>query len=618
MYITTFYSFKGGVGRSMALANIAVGLSQMGKKVLVVDFDLEAPGLDTFDLLKPKGNPRGLVDYVLSYLETGKAPDASEYIHKSPRSNKEKNSIWIMPSGRNKAYESKVNLIDWIGLYENKDGYLLFEELKEQWRQKFNPDYVLIDSRTGHADTSGICTRQLPDSVVMLFFPNDQNLRGLTKVVEGINAESRKQNGRKIKLHFVMSNVPHLDDENQILTKKRMEFQRKLNITKAPLIVHRYDSLSLLNQELFLKTRPKSRLANEYRKLISEITMYNSSDPEGSIHFIKENRRPYSWRGAETQREIEKRLKEIEEKQKENGEVLYNLGELFDYQGDSEKALALFDQSITEGYTKPKAYFKRSGLHEEAGNREKAREDLLTILKSSLVSQEAFIIRKAIRQLINLGEFKPVEVVESPAVLSLNPEEKYWLVDGENQSKEQSQISVYLCKDLLNTDKLPKEISENSIKFDLGLSLMALGNCNEARSNFEFIIESNPQDEFELLASHFNLAMANWEKSKIKRNGYFQKVVDLHEADKEQMYSPNHFQCMTLAYWGIGDIDNSLYFLRKARNEISSVKSRLEFSCWRYLRVNKQKFMEDLDEIEMLMSSPKSVKPKFLVRQTRP
>jgi len=602
----------------MALANIAVGLSQMGKKVLVVDFDLEAPGLDTFDLLKPRGNPRGLVDYVIGYLETGKAPDASEYIHKSPRSNQEKGSIWIMPSGRNKSYESKVNLIDWIGLYQNKDGYLLFEELKEQWRQKFNPDYVLIDSRTGHADTSGICTRQLPDSVVMLFFPNDQNLRGLTKVVEGIGAESLKKNGRKIKLHFVMSNVPHLDDENQILTNKRKEFQRKLKITKSPLIVHRYDSLSLLNQELFLKTRPKSRLANEYQKLISEITMYNSSDPEGSIHFIKENGRPYSWRGTETQREMEKALQEIEEKQKENGEVLYHLGVLYDYQGDSEKALALFDQSITEGYTEPTAYFKRSGLHEEAGNKEKARKDLLTILNSNLVSEEVFIIRKAIRQLINLGEFNPVEVVESPTVLSLNPEEKYWLVQGDNQSKEQSQISIYICKDLINADKLPEEISENSIKFDLGLSLMALGNCNEARSNFEFIIENTSQNDFELLASYFNLAMANWEKSKTKRNGYFKKVIDLHEANKDSMECPNYFQCISLAYWGNDDIENSLDFLRKARNEISNVKSRLEFSCWRFLRVNKQKFMEDMDEIEMLFSSPKSVKPKFLVQQIQP
>jgi cellulose biosynthesis protein BcsQ len=43
MYTITFYSFKGGVGRTMALVNVAAELAKMGRKVLVVDFDLDAP-----------------------------------------------------------------------------------------------------------------------------------------------------------------------------------------------------------------------------------------------------------------------------------------------------------------------------------------------------------------------------------------------------------------------------------------------------------------------------------------------------------------------------------------------------------------------------------------------
>src|SRR5271166_4838811 len=46
--VCTFYSYKGGVGRSMALANVAALLAGWGKKVLVVDWDLEAPGLEKF------------------------------------------------------------------------------------------------------------------------------------------------------------------------------------------------------------------------------------------------------------------------------------------------------------------------------------------------------------------------------------------------------------------------------------------------------------------------------------------------------------------------------------------------------------------------------------------
>jgi hypothetical protein len=46
--IVTFYSWKGGVGRTMALANIAVQLVRLGRSVLMVDWDLEAPGHERY------------------------------------------------------------------------------------------------------------------------------------------------------------------------------------------------------------------------------------------------------------------------------------------------------------------------------------------------------------------------------------------------------------------------------------------------------------------------------------------------------------------------------------------------------------------------------------------
>jgi hypothetical protein len=78
--------------------------------------------------------------------------------------------LWIMPAGRRDAqYQSALASIDWLALYREHDGFLLFEDTKAQWEQEFKPDYVLIDSRTGHTDVEGICTRQLPDAVAMFF-----------------------------------------------------------------------------------------------------------------------------------------------------------------------------------------------------------------------------------------------------------------------------------------------------------------------------------------------------------------------------------------------------------------------------------------------------------------
>lgn len=63
-----FASLKGGVGRSTALAVVAAELTRLGRKVLVIDLDLEAPGIGSM-LLAPDELPRfGLLD---AYVESG-------------------------------------------------------------------------------------------------------------------------------------------------------------------------------------------------------------------------------------------------------------------------------------------------------------------------------------------------------------------------------------------------------------------------------------------------------------------------------------------------------------------------------------------------------------------
>lgn len=278
MYTATFYSYKGGVGRSMALVNVGVELARRNRRVLFVDFDLEAPGLDTFDLFKSKEPRLGIVDYVHSYLESGRADELDRYVHQCPIG-AEGNEIWLMPvGGSTSKYASRSQHIDWEDLYANQNGYLLMENLKQQWEDTVGPDYVLIDSRPGHTDIGGICTRQLPDAVVIFYFPNEQNLRGAGRVVREIRSESEAPRNKAIWLHFVMSNVPDLDDEHKTLEKTIAEFRRQIDMKTEPLTVHRNDSLSLLNQSIFVIDRPNSRLAGEYRALADEIVNANMSD----------------------------------------------------------------------------------------------------------------------------------------------------------------------------------------------------------------------------------------------------------------------------------------------------------------------------------------------------
>src|SRR3569833_142258 len=59
-----FYSYKGGVGRSTALAIVARQLAREGFSVAVIDLDLEAPGINSLLLAQSVPSPIGVVDYL--------------------------------------------------------------------------------------------------------------------------------------------------------------------------------------------------------------------------------------------------------------------------------------------------------------------------------------------------------------------------------------------------------------------------------------------------------------------------------------------------------------------------------------------------------------------------
>ena len=159
---TTFYSYKGGVGRSMALSNVAALLVQKGRRVVLIDFDLEAPGLDSFDEFSSIVGKPGVVEYVTEFRRTNKAPGISEFIHECELPGPLPGRLWIMPAGtKNASYNRERVAIDWADLYESRMGVAFVENWKAAIAHQFQPDYVLVDSRTGLTDVGGICTLHL-------------------------------------------------------------------------------------------------------------------------------------------------------------------------------------------------------------------------------------------------------------------------------------------------------------------------------------------------------------------------------------------------------------------------------------------------------------------------
>lgn len=205
--IITFYSYKGGTGRSMALANVAWLLAENGKKVLVIDWDLEAPGLHRYlhpFLIDPElSDTPGLIDFFWGYANQAMTPpernsaethlgeevaDVTRYVVQLDWSFHNDGLLDFIPAGRqDPEYAERVNSFDWNNFYIRLDGEILLEKVRSLIRNQY--DYILIDSRTGVSDTSGICTVAMPDRLVALFTLNNQSIEGVAAVLDSIAAQ---------------------------------------------------------------------------------------------------------------------------------------------------------------------------------------------------------------------------------------------------------------------------------------------------------------------------------------------------------------------------------------------------------------------------------------------
>ncbi|SEH03916.1 CobQ/CobB/MinD/ParA nucleotide binding domain-containing protein [Nonomuraea solani] len=250
--IYTFYSFKGGVGRSMALANTGELMARRGLRVLMIDFDLEAPGLERF--FEPDGGSgvedrRGVIDLLTSYLQLRSLPLQEpraaqkgfpypvEPLHEFvvdlldlPNGG----SLRLMPAGRRSAafyerYAELVRAFDWDGFYRSYDGEAFFDWFRQQ--AELLADVVLIDARTGISEMSGVCTFQLADVVVMLVAPNRQNIEGCELIANALRrpelvAEGR--GGRELHVLPVPSRVELA--ESDMLDSFMQQFERQLGL----------------------------------------------------------------------------------------------------------------------------------------------------------------------------------------------------------------------------------------------------------------------------------------------------------------------------------------------------------------------------------------------------
>ncbi|MEW6210546.1 MAG: pentapeptide repeat-containing protein, partial [Acidobacteriota bacterium] len=287
-YYTTFYSYKGGVGRTLTLVNVAVSLASRGHSVFIWELDLEAPGLLNIPFFRPlrekaKG---GSVDLIASFQETQSDPfnEIAQYLLEPDGF--EPGRFRLLPAGRADAgYARLFSSIRWDQLFG--EGITLGSELFERIRQgveSFGPEFVLIDSRTGITDIGAICTVQLPDTVVLVYNLGQQNMAGMRDIQLALGNKNRLKKIRRRELNILRvatmippSEWPDLVEQRleaarsagpERAARRKRELQEEFNLT--PHVQIPLQSSLLLDEEVWVN-KFNDELSRAYKNLADKI-----------------------------------------------------------------------------------------------------------------------------------------------------------------------------------------------------------------------------------------------------------------------------------------------------------------------------------------------------------
>ena len=540
MFVATFYSYKGGVGRTSALVNVAVRLAHRGKRVFILDFDLEAPGVDAYGLCNGEEPRNGLVEYISAFMHTGEVPPLTDFVLEAslPAT---VGKLFVMPAGKkDEEYQSALSRLNWKVLYREKKGYFLMENLKSAIREQFRPDYLLVDSRTGLTDISGICTLQLPDLVVLLFSLNQQNIAGISPILRTIRANRINRN---IATLLVASPVPDMPQWVQARTE-RFEYARKTMGSAADVVLP-YDPFLAFKESIVNGSetnQASTYLGKAYDGLVERIISANPADVLTLLKSALELKDQGNHELAEL------RYREVVEARPESVEAWLEFGKFEKLQRKFREACDLFEKAyslapddceILMQLATTYIYFNKEKCTEYFGQLLKLDQNPERVMRVSITLRDLGLIEPALEGILR--------------ATTLNPKNK-------------------------------------SSWVEMGQTYMRLKHYREAAEAYKRGLDLSPND----LVTVYNLGAALSRVGDPRATEYFAKAVDLWEhADHSKTHKiglANHYEAMSHAYLALGKTETAIKLLETALALCREFEKGSIFSSISYAPLPHEKF----------------------------
>lgn len=175
--IISVHSFRGGTGKSNVTANLAVQVALSGKRVAIVDTDIQSPGIHVLFGLDEHTMGYTLNDFLhgncsmqqVAYL-VGDSPSDGVGVSRLKNQN-----IWLVPSSINSREISKV-------LREGYEVTLLNRGMKNL-RKDLALDYLFIDTHPGLNEET-LLSLAISDELIIILRPDQQDFQGTAVTVD--------------------------------------------------------------------------------------------------------------------------------------------------------------------------------------------------------------------------------------------------------------------------------------------------------------------------------------------------------------------------------------------------------------------------------------------------
>jgi MinD-like ATPase involved in chromosome partitioning or flagellar assembly len=238
--LVAIHSFRGGTGKSNVTANLATLVAMTGKRVGVVDTDLQSPGIHV-----PFGLDQGKVTRTLNDYLWGLCPLEEAMYNITPEAVKQRNgSIYLAP-GSFKTEEITRIVSEGYDITQLSDGLNTLAD-------RLNLDYVFIDTHPG-VNNETLLAMALSDMLLMILRPDGQDFEGTAVTVE------LAQHLGIPKLMLVINKVLGSLDADGI---KRL-VEKTYEVPVAGVLPMSDEMMLLGSRELFCLRYPKHPLSQE-------------------------------------------------------------------------------------------------------------------------------------------------------------------------------------------------------------------------------------------------------------------------------------------------------------------------------------------------------------------